>query len=798
MSIEGARAVDKLPLPAVDYMFGYSNVGGQRIGPRPIGMPAVAQQLASIMPLGAVKSYASVAAMNADVTPAAGTLAYAEGKTYRKTASGSPGWDVFLDFIPGTQIVNASISGGTANAPVATSASPVSATPYKQIIILGPFSGPNSGPMTVTINSVTRALVTNNGDPVPPNYVSAKMSAQVVIDADGKLRMYSYGDATAIQAAAEAAASAALTYKNAAEAAAGSVLNPVSYGVAQSLTTPQKQQARVNIDAQKLITSLTGAEKAAALNALGVYPGLFPPVSPIQVSMHFGTLCGTGFIPTDPGGVVASNTTGSVAAAAYAIPVIDGTLFKAGQLINYLSNANNEYYSTVVRSISGNTLNISRPIVGGIASNSPVRNFYTDTTPHPNEFGYYTLCDDALRQIQFKSELVYRSVDSRDWLGTGGGTLTTDTTPAYGNPGSSDAKMSGVNVAVAASGAGAKSRAVDLDGGFYVTRIPFNAGTTTNMAVELGLTLPNGATSAVGYYGAGTTPGAIDEAEFYYRAPPGSRVWAFAHATAAGSANFWLGQIVHRKIKQRSVAPDRGTHILFGDSWFASGHFYNRLVARLPNATIINKGGFGNTAADLLARISTDVLNLKPDFVWLLCGTNDYNNGLSAAYQDTMNKILTQLIAAGIQVFLFDPSVGTSIQLDPSRKLTLGTTLEDAVGGGGVRRTALSIGVPSLASGSSAIIGVLPGGIVRPAKIRFARVSGTGTDLIRFYWGATVNDTSGSIALGLNGGSSYFDLEIPKADRNNSYLTAICYNSAGSAQAVGVAMEIEWYPSTTG
>lgn len=226
MSIDGIRAVDKPPLAAVDFLFGMSIAGGQRVGPRPVGMTAVAQQIASELPLGNVKSYTSVAAMNADVAPAAGTLAYAEGKTYRKTAaSGTAGWEVFLDFIPGTQVIYAAITGGTANAPVAITASPVSTVAYKQIIVVGPFSGANSGPMTVTINGVTRTLVTNTGDPIPANYVRDKMSVQVLIDADGKLRMFSYGDAAAIQAAAEAAAASA---RDARDTALGAVPNVFS------------------------------------------------------------------------------------------------------------------------------------------------------------------------------------------------------------------------------------------------------------------------------------------------------------------------------------------------------------------------------------------------------------------------------------------------------------------------------------------------------------------------------------------------------------------------------------------
>lgn len=225
MSIDGIRAVDKEPLAAVDYLFGMSTVTGQRVGPRPISAMAVAQQITALLPNGSVKTYSSVAAMNADVTPAVGTLAYAEGKTYRKTgAAGVAGWELFLDFIPGAQIVRATVTGGTANAVVATSATPVSATPYQQLITVGPFSAANTGAMTVAINGVTRPLVTNTGQPIPAGYVTVGMSALVVVDSDEKLRLYSYGDASAIQAIVEDLLVQAQAARDAAQAAVSSVV----------------------------------------------------------------------------------------------------------------------------------------------------------------------------------------------------------------------------------------------------------------------------------------------------------------------------------------------------------------------------------------------------------------------------------------------------------------------------------------------------------------------------------------------------------------------------------------------
>lgn len=225
MSIDGIRAVDKEPLAAVDYLFGMSTVTGQRVGPRPISAMSVAQQITAFLPFGNIKAYSTVSSMNADTQPVAGTLAYAEGKTYRKAAeSGSPGWELFLDYIPGTQVVRATVTGGTANEVVATSATPVSTAAYQQLINIGPFGAANSGAMTVTINGVTRALLTNTGQPIPSGYITKDSSALVVIDSDGHCRLFSYGDASAIQAIVEDLLVQTQAARDAALAAASSVI----------------------------------------------------------------------------------------------------------------------------------------------------------------------------------------------------------------------------------------------------------------------------------------------------------------------------------------------------------------------------------------------------------------------------------------------------------------------------------------------------------------------------------------------------------------------------------------------
>lgn len=113
-----------------------------------------------------------------------------------------------IDLLP--EIVFAQNSGaGTADAVKATATGELSTAPGAQLITV-PFVATNTGPMTLSINGETpRPLVTNTGAAIPAGYVSAGMSALVQIDSDGAYRLFSYGDASAIQAAAEAAAAAA-------------------------------------------------------------------------------------------------------------------------------------------------------------------------------------------------------------------------------------------------------------------------------------------------------------------------------------------------------------------------------------------------------------------------------------------------------------------------------------------------------------------------------------------------------------------------------------------------------------
>lgn len=107
---------------------------------------------------------------------------------------------------------------GTADAIEATTIpSSYDESPYQALISVN-FVAANTGAMTVALNGeAPRDLVSNTGDPIPAGYVQAGMAALVQIDSDGHYRLFSYGDAQAILAEAEAARDDAIAARDAAQ-----------------------------------------------------------------------------------------------------------------------------------------------------------------------------------------------------------------------------------------------------------------------------------------------------------------------------------------------------------------------------------------------------------------------------------------------------------------------------------------------------------------------------------------------------------------------------------------------------
>lgn len=171
--------------------------------------------------------YDTKAHMDADTSQAANASAWVIGDDtaanngiYR--FDGTSTWTRVGD-LPYSVVYAQNAGAGTADAVQATTSVPISTTAYSQLISV-PFTAENTDAMTLSINGETpRDLVTNTGDVIPSGYVKAGMAALVQIDSGGDYRLFSYGDASAIQAAAEAARDAAAASATAAAASAAGV-----------------------------------------------------------------------------------------------------------------------------------------------------------------------------------------------------------------------------------------------------------------------------------------------------------------------------------------------------------------------------------------------------------------------------------------------------------------------------------------------------------------------------------------------------------------------------------------------
>ena len=91
----------------------------------------------------------------------------------------------------------------------------------------------------------------------------------------------------------------------------------------------------------------------------------------------------------------------------------------------------------------------------------------------------------------------------------------------------------------------------------------------------------------------------------------------------------------------------------------------------------LNRGISGNRSVDLLARIKSDLINLKPDYLSLLIGVNDVwheldrQNGVSAEkYEVILDMIINEVKTAlpDIKILLLEPFVlpGTGTRENPA------------------------------------------------------------------------------------------------------------------------------------
>ena len=120
-----------------------------------------------------------------------------------------------------------------------------------------------------------------------------------------------------------------------------------------------------------------------------------------------------------------------------------------------------------------------------------------------------------------------------------------------------------------------------------------------------------------------------------------------------------LGDYALERLKTENLS--NKTHAFIGDSWFDNDTLVPYLASKLNATTIINKSFGGRRAVDVLDAFDIDFppsATVKPDYVWIILGTNDYWDETSReTYIDNMKKIIQKVNDLGAKAIVFTSSV---------------------------------------------------------------------------------------------------------------------------------------------
>lgn len=370
---------------------------------------------------------------------------------------------------------------------------------------------------------------------------------------------------------------------------------------------------------------------------------------PYIYDMHFKALRGWGWSGETGSGEEAWNeatvTTGA-SKGDFSITVDDASLFSADQLV-CLFGDNEIHFSNVISGISTNTITFKDPLEHDILVGGKLYNFYKNTA-HPSTKGYYAIADDILNKPLYQKTLV-REIEPRE---LNGGVLSALTSNSYANAGNGGT-VSAYTVTTNSANEGVFFElGSELEAGEYLVEVEVNTGGNTLTASII-------------------TDGGFDvfkNDSFYQGSVKTLSIPMFVFNDGRYTANlfnpsgtgaFFTGNARLYKLGSKYSEFNKGKHVLLGDSWFFQTGIEERLIQKLPNAQIVNKGIGGNTAQVISNRFDSDVAPEKPDTVWLVTGTNDYYANITAElFSFWLNKLKVQCRNIGADLIIITSSVG--------------------------------------------------------------------------------------------------------------------------------------------
>jgi lysophospholipase L1-like esterase len=530
----------------------------------------------------------------------------------------------------------------------------------------------------------------------------------------------------------------------------------------------------------------------------------------VVVEMHFGTCGGAGWLQSEQGGIVQTATTAAAAAGAVKL-YVQVASYQQQQLICYLAN-DGQYYTNIVYAVdpSGNWIQLQKPLQVGVDAGAMVSNFYANDA-HPNANGYKAVADDALRQIARREALAYKAKGYEEWSAVGAATLTGNAATNYAAPtGGVIVEERSLQVAATAAGQGALSNLVEMQAGpcrssIVVSPGAIDANTQGGVTLSIEEVTLDGTVYTVAQQ-AVTGFGGMRVVSLDYVIRNGSMIRARALATVAGNSSFQIGMLKHYRLGQAVANLNRGKHVLFGDSWFASGLFLARLQERLPAVTFVNKGIAGNKATDLLGRFDADVRSQAADYVWLMCGTNDfYANVAPKDFETQMNQLKNLIIGLGAQPIVFSTSVGNVYYpglpydvMANSRRYAINVNLHDAapvansIGDRRARGTfnVMNVSVPGL---STITVAVSPGQTALPAFVEFMHAQTVGIT-VKIGYGGGLDTPAANLAdqASIAGGLIMKSQLIPRTDTQYKHVHITLTNTTGSALNTSLVAAISW------
>jgi len=429
--------------------------------------------------------------------------------------------------------------------------------------------------------------------------------------------------------------------------------------------------------------------------------------APLVVDMHYGVLRGYGFAALETGGnYKIISVPVDIEAGASAFTVTDNAFITPNQLMVFLAE-DGEYFTGVVDTVNGLDVNLKDSTAKKVLAGNNLFNFYSNGS-HPTIKGYNAIVDYALNNASYCETFIREFRPAS----LSGGVVGVNASNSYANPASS--LVDGWVVTASNVGDGAQFELGEsLATGNYSLSIPLNVGQNNSLTIVV--KSKNGGFDIFKNSALTTKDSGKVSVDFYVFKPD---VYLVQIYTTVGSDAFFMGNATITKRINPVPQLNSGVHVCLGDSWFFQEGIVERLQERLTNAVIINKGVGGQIAQEMHGRFSTDVAVHRPDFVWLMTGTNEYGRSIDKDLTSFyINKIKAECVKIGAQLIIFNSSVGdvnaSTVFFDKSRELANKAYLldgyrnEELVGIGEYSEQIISIQSTTVAAGESVYFGFI-------------------------------------------------------------------------------------------